>query len=112
MPGWTATVRELERAPWPTTRADPPACSSRSPLPAGTTVVRFTFLPPHEYPAGLLALVGLLVLVASLLRWAAGTPPAGRTGTGAGTGSRRVARRYPPESTRGQGGRVDSAPMG
>ena len=113
MPGWTATVRGGTRVVAKDSDG-PPGLFQQVELPAGTTVVHFTFLPPHEYPAGVVALVALLVLVISLLWTAVGASPAGPglPGTGAGTVSKRAARRYPPESTRGQGERSDGAPTG
>ena len=65
MPGWTATVGN-RTSPVGEAGEGPSGLFQQVELPAGTTVVHFTFLPPHEYPAALVALVALCVLVASL----------------------------------------------
>ncbi len=66
MPGWSATV-DGRGTPVRSDRYDrPTGLFQQVSLGPGTSTVRFTYLPPHEGWAVLVALVGLIALCASL----------------------------------------------
>lgn len=65
MPGWTATGNGVSMAVHEDTRF-PSGLIQEVSLPAGTTTVQFTFLPPHEDPAIVVAVVALVVLLGSV----------------------------------------------
>ncbi len=62
LPGWAATV-DGHAVAVRLDRSGPPGLFQQIAIPAGRSVVRFTFLPPFEYPASLLALAALLALL-------------------------------------------------
>jgi len=91
-PGWSATVNGHAAV----LRADPSAPTGlfqQVAIPAGTSDVRFSFLPPFEYPASWLALVALLALFVPTV-WARVERTRGASSTmqPPGSSSRRVAR--------------------
>ncbi|MGO8870438.1 MAG: hypothetical protein ACLQPH_03390 [Acidimicrobiales bacterium] len=87
-PGWTATVGSRS-VPVVRARSGPPGLFQEVPVPAGTTTVRFTYLPPHEVPAVLVAVVTALGLLATLF------VASGRRRRG----ERRAQKSEPPSST-------------
>ncbi|HEV3264951.1 MAG TPA: hypothetical protein VG014_05480 [Acidimicrobiales bacterium] len=94
IPGWSASVNGKPVA----VQKDPFGAHGlfqELPVPAGTSTVQFTFLPPHEFPAFAAAILALIAIVGSFLvtperlrrlRW----PPAGPRGE-----SPRASRRRP-----------------
>jgi hypothetical protein len=73
LPGWTATIEHRSganaietRVPVRADTSGPPGLFQAVDLPAGTTTVRFTYLPGHEDVAALVAVVAASVLVGSL----------------------------------------------
>jgi hypothetical protein len=66
LPGWTATINGATVAVHED-RNGPPGLFQAVPVPAGTSTVRFTYLPPHETLALSAAAVALLVLLGSLV---------------------------------------------
>jgi hypothetical protein len=63
MPGWTATSNRASSPPVTVEKA-PDGIFEELSVPAGTTTVRFAFLPPHEGVAGLIALLAMIGLIA------------------------------------------------
>ena len=47
-------------------QSGPPGLFQAVPVPAGSTTVRFTYLPPHEVPAALVSVLVALGLLASV----------------------------------------------
>ena len=95
MPGWTAVSASGVN----TVAVEPNGRSGlfqEVDLPAGTTVVHFIFLPPHEYPAALVALLGLLVIVLFFVAPARASPGAA-TQKGSSRKWTRPARQFPSE---------------
>ena len=68
LPGWRATTGRGTSLAVGVDRSGPAGLFQAVSLPAGSTTVRFTYLPPHAAEATLLALVMLLLLVGSLTR--------------------------------------------
>jgi hypothetical protein len=65
MPGWTATANGVSMSVLED-RKFPGGLIQDVSVPAGTTNVRFTFLPPYEDPATMVAVVALVVLLGSV----------------------------------------------
>jgi hypothetical protein len=65
-PGWTATVGH-SAVPVGHDGSGPPGLFQAVPVPAGSTTVRFTYLPPHEVPAALVSVLVALGLLASVI---------------------------------------------
>jgi hypothetical protein len=73
LPGWTATIEHRSgtnvietRVPVRADTSGPPGLFQAVDLPAGTTTVRFAYLPAHEDLAALVAVAAVAVLVGSL----------------------------------------------
>jgi hypothetical protein len=66
LPGWTASV-DGKGVAVGTDPGKPVGLFQTVAVPAGTTTVRFTYLPPHEGWAGVATLIALVALVVSLL---------------------------------------------
>jgi hypothetical protein len=68
LPGWSADEHGAS-VPVTADRGGPAHLFQNVPLPAGTTTVHFTYLPPHELPAIVIAVLLVVLLVGSLV-WA------------------------------------------
>jgi uncharacterized membrane protein YfhO len=65
VPGWSATV-DGTAVPVGHATGGPPGLFQQVAVPAGTSTVQFTFVPPHEVPAFAAALVAVLAIVGTL----------------------------------------------
>ena len=65
MPGWTVSATRVSSRST-AVRAAPDGLFQELSVPAGTTTLRFTYLPPHEGVAALVAALALMALLGSL----------------------------------------------
>jgi hypothetical protein len=66
IPGWSASVNG-KAVPVTQVPFGPPGLFQEIAVPAGTSTIRYTFLPPDEFPAFLAAFLALVAIVGSLL---------------------------------------------